>query len=182
MYLYGLWQEPKNAFDSALLRANGEEREGMRVARAEIGPRPGLPGPSTGGPAGGAATTSPVAAAPSADGTAQPSVSATPVLRIVGKRVTVDRRTRRANVTVRCVLAACRGRFTIRSGSWKEGRDVRLAANTTKTIRVRLTPRGLRALAARSGGTAKVKATKTRRAALCPAGGGACAIVPLVLR
>lgn len=163
MYLYGLWQQPSNAFDSALLRVDNTERESMAVVRQQVPRRAAAASGAT--PSGGGTAAS---GGPASTGT--PSATLTPLLRLVGKRIAVARTDRRAAITMRCAITDCRGRLTARVGRWTYARDVRLKAGTTKTIRVRLTRRAARALS--------TKATSTARARLCRA--GSCSSVPIV--
>ncbi len=184
IYLYGMWQEPWNAFDSALLRVDNTEREGMAVVRQAVGPRPAAPAgtttngaPGTGSPTTATTTASP-GSAPAASGLARISTrdpAARPVLRLVGKRITVNRATRRAEITIRCILADCTGRLTVRAGNWRYARDVRLAAGAERTITVRLTRPALRAVPR----TATRTASGTATAELCAE---ACSRIPVTRR
>lgn len=149
-YLYGMWQQPWNPFDSALLRVDNTERESMQVVRAYVGKRkvqlqgeqaPPLddryPAPTT--------PKSPGAAGPDSEATdvagaggAFPLPEQLGRLRLSGKRVTVDRK-RRIAVTIRCIGAApCVGRFEVGAGRWQYRRGVGLGAGAAKTVRVRL--------------------------------------------
>lgn len=164
LYLYGMWQEPWNAFDSALLRVDSSEREGMQVVRQAVGPRPARPGAND-TPTGPSTSRAPLIAE---TGTSIPG--ARPVLRLIGKRITVDRSTRRATIQIRCLLAACTGRITVRAGSFRYARDLRMDPGTTRTLRVRLSRDGL-------GATHR----RPRRASarLCDT---TCSTVPLAVR
>ncbi|MBO9533159.1 MAG: hypothetical protein J7513_09325 [Solirubrobacteraceae bacterium] len=186
MYLYGMWQQPWNAFDSALLRVDNSEREGMAVVRAELGARQTSPEGATSGQAKdngtlvvgkdevlhGPPAGTPVYPTVALDGRSKSASSA--VLRLVGKRVEMRRETRRVTVTVRCALADCSGRLTVRAGTWRYSRSVALKAGATRNVRVRLPRRAASSLAAH----------KTSRAgvSLCEAAGTACSAVPLIRR
>jgi hypothetical protein len=151
VYLYGMFQVPTNPFDSALLRVDGSERESMSVARAAIGPRvEQLPGPlapalipaadpAAAGSAGGSAATGAGATAGGAAGS-----KAAGALRLVGKRQFVSR-TGLMTLTVRCVGAtACAGRVRASGAKWAwlYGRNLKLAASASRTIRIRV-PRAI---------------------------------------
>lgn len=162
LYLYGKWQEPWNAFDFVLLRVDNRERESMQVVRQAVGGRPASLA---------AAATNPAATAASAT-TREPFTSETgrsipgaaPVLRLVAKRITVNRSTRRARITIRCLLAAGSGRLTVRAGTWRYARDVRLAAGPSRTVNVRLSRAALAAVL-----KARPTARSTAAAELCAA-------------
>lgn len=152
MYLYGMWQQPWNPFDSALVRVDNTEREGMQVVRARVGPRPAGPGTPNGlrgseppSPANASQTANAATSTPGGGDAAPATAPATttPVLRLVGKRITVSPTTRRARITIRCILAACAGRLTVRAGGWVYARDVRLAPGATRTLTLRLSRPGL---------------------------------------
>lgn len=168
MYLYGMWQQPWNPFDSALVRVDNTEREGMQVVRERVGRRPASPDTSRTTASPGSASPGARAADTAADGSAA-LAPATPVLRLVGKRITVNRTTRRAQITMRCILATCAGRLTVRAGRWAYARDLRLQPGATRTITIRLSRPGLSAL--RGPGA-------SASAQLCAA---ACSAVPLRL-
>lgn len=133
--------------------------------------------PGTGSPTTATTTASP-GSAPAASGLARISTrdpAARPVLRLVGKRITVNRATRRAEITIRCILADCTGRLTVRAGNWRYARDVRLAAGAERTITVRLTRPALRAVPR----TATRTASGTATAELCAE---ACSRIPVTRR
>lgn len=171
LYLYGMWQEPWNAFDSALLRVDSSEREGMQVVRQAVGPRPAPQGTND-TPAAGAPTPTrpPTSRAPLIAETGTSIPGARPVLRLIGKRITVDRTTRRATIQIRCLLAACTGRLTVRAGSFRYARDLRMDPGTTRTLRVRLSRAGL---------GATHRGARRASAKLCDT---TCSTVPLTLR
>lgn len=169
-YLYGLWEEPANGFDSALLWADGAARQSYLVVASRLGPRrtrftgpaapalplgsPGVTG--TGGAQSGAGR-SPGAGVPGGASVAAGVVSA----RVIGKRVAVGRN-RTATVRVRCLGAArCRVRVQLRIDSWRKARVLSVAAGKTGKVRVKLPAKRFRKL--RKLG----KATHT--VTLCPA-------------
>jgi hypothetical protein len=147
MYLYGMWQEPWNAFDSALVRVDNTEREGMQVVRQQVGLRPvAMPGAPV--PSAVAAGATPSDASADATGSADVAAGASdrgeaasltpPILRLVGKRIAVDRTSRRARITIRCVLSDCVGRLTVRAGGWRYSRGIRLRAGAIRSVTVRV--------------------------------------------
>lgn len=147
-YLYGMWQQPWNSFDSALLRLDNSERESMQVVRDYVGKRkvqlPGEQAPVLGDPIH-EQVTSP---GPASSGTSPQRSTPLPEqlgrLRASGKRVTVDRQ-RRAALTLRCIGgAACVGRVELGAGRWRYQRRVSLPVGGKKTIRVRLPARVVR--------------------------------------
>jgi Glycosyl hydrolase catalytic core len=197
MYLYGMWQQPWNAFDSALVRVDNTEREGMAVVRAYVGARKSSPSGPTAAQAVDNGTsvvgTGVAAAGPGAAGPSDPTIAAahtaaprtaaasnptatgsapSSVFRLVGKRITVNRRTGRATITIRCVLADCAGRVTVKAGGWRYARGVQLAAGRTRALRVRLSRRATSTL----GGKPSRRAT----ASLCIT--SSCTAIPLVAR
>ncbi len=142
-YLYGMWQEPWNAFDSALLRVDGQERESMQVSRAYIGKRKAQLGgeqpPDLADEKIAAAAVDPVdAAAPggvrrAGDGTAGH-------LYVVGKRPKTSHGGRLA-LQIRCVGSqACKGKVRLGAGQWRERRTVELPGFGQKTVKFRLPP------------------------------------------
>ena len=148
-YLYGMWQQPWNPFDSALLRVDGTERESMQVARAYIGKRKvkldGEQAPNLDDPAIAAAAVDPVdAVAPggisragSSGGSAAGS-AASGRLYLVGKRPRMGRG-REVAVGIRCVGSrGCTGRLRLGAGRWHDGRAIKLEPFATKTLRIRL--------------------------------------------
>ncbi len=140
-YLYGMWQEPWNAFDSALLRVDGKERESMQVARAYIGKRKtalgGAEAPNLADPAIAAAAVDPVdAEAPG--GVRRGGAGSAGHLYVVGKRPRTTRGGRLA-LQVRCVgSGACKGKVRLGAGKWRERRELSLPAFGQKTVKFRL--------------------------------------------
>ncbi len=165
MYLYGMWQEPFNAFDSALLRVDNSERESMAVARAYIGPRkaklsgPEAPElPSTPEDSVGATT-------PSAHNQLPPPAKLGDVgrLRIEGKKIALRRGARRLTLRVVCVgVTACHGRVELRAPGWKHTRKVSVETGAGRTVRLHLPAKVVRAL--------KPKTTKTAWVRVCDTG------------
>jgi hypothetical protein len=170
IYLYGMWHEPWNAFDSALLRVDGTEREGMQVVRQYVGPRPTPTAPDPNDPAATTPTRGPSPTGPGALISETAATGLTPVLRLVGKRITVHRTTRRARITIRCVLAACSGRLTVRAGAFTYARDLRMQPGTTRTVNVRLSRRAVAAIH---------RARPSATAQLC---GNGCSAIPITVR
>jgi hypothetical protein len=152
MYLYMLWQQTTNGFDSALLRADNSERESMAVVRAYVGPRqqpltgvqaPAIP-PFQGSTLLGSTPKSLAEAAAKLG-----------LVRLSGKRVVLPTHTRRLSLLARCFAAqACRNRLQVRVGAWNFTRSFAVAARSSKRLRLRL-PRAVAAgLARRPAATA----------------------------
>lgn len=180
-YLYGMWQQSWNAFDSALLREDNSERESMQVVRAYVGKRPvRLPGaqaPMLDDPVLVAAAEDPPGVAPEpqpgsivgSSRRSDPNGSAAGRLRVVGKRTVVGAG-RRVTVELRCVgTTACVGRLQLGAGGWRYSRSVRLAPAASRRVRVRL-PR-----AAMARVNVRLPARKAAWIAVCDGGGNACA-------
>lgn len=167
MYLYGMWQQPWNPFDSALLRVDNSERESMQVVRQQIGPRRQPPGwsrePASTAPSSGPAT-------PTPNSTTAP-LGVRPALRLVGKRITVSARTGRARIALRCLGAPCSGRLALRAGRWRSSRAVEVAADRSRALTIRLGARAVRSAA---------RTPRTARATVCIADD--CSTLPLVVR
>lgn len=142
-YFYGLWEEPANGFDSALLWADGAARQSYLVLAGRLGPRrtrftgpaaPMLP-PSVGGAQG--AGVSAGAARPGGAGGAGAAANVV-MARVIGKRVAVGR-SRAATVRVRCLgTARCRVRVQLRIDGWRKSRVLSVAAGKTRKVRVKV--------------------------------------------
>lgn len=136
-YLYGMWEQKHNPFDSALIREDNSERPSLAVVRNYVGPRRRtLPGPAAWTVSGEARDGS--AAAGGAAGSAGGGPVTAGALRLSGKRLAVGP-SRRVSVAMRCVGGTpCTGRLRLVVGRWQYARGVTLAAGATKTVRVRL--------------------------------------------
>lgn len=152
VYLYGMWQQPWNSFDSALLRVDNSERPSMQVVRDYLGKRtvalPGPDAPLLGDPridavADGRGPGGLAGAVPGSGGAAAAAAAtvAAGTLRLVGKRPAVDRKGR-STLKIRCLRGApCVGRVTVHAGRWSSVRRVRLRAGGVKTYRIQLPQR-----------------------------------------
>ncbi|MBJ7473032.1 MAG: hypothetical protein JHD16_17135 [Solirubrobacteraceae bacterium] len=141
-YLYGMWQEPWNAFDSALLRVDGRERESMQVARAYIGRRTqaldGEEAPRVDAAAIAAAAVDPADAEAPAGIRRAGTGAANGRLYLVGKRPRTGTGGRLA-LQIRCVGSGpCAGKVRLGAGRWRERRDVALPAFGSRVVRFRL--------------------------------------------
>lgn len=191
VYLYGMWEQKSNVFDSALIREDNSEREGLGVVRAYVGKRAvRLPGPEAplipalppevdwtdnGKVAVDANGNIYPVTAPAGAQPGSVSTAGNGQLRVSGKRLKVDDQ-RRVVLGLRCVgPVACVGRVQVKVGGWQYARSVQLAAGATKSMRVRLSRRAAARLRERPQTKAWAAACTTE---VCTSG----ARIPLIRR
>lgn len=180
VYLYDLWEQPSNQFDSSLLWADGTHRPAYVAVADYLGPRRtpigGRPtSPPVGGSAGAGGGSDANAGGSAGAGSGGAAGAGTGIVRarVVGKRVSV-RRGQPIVVRVRCLAQSrCALKVKLRIGGWRVARKLTVASGKTARLRVPITSARYRKL--------RALGRPTHTVTICPAKGAATCTAPVRL-